>query len=105
MAVLATGGEIEAAVQRSKLANVPLAAEWKAKAAADAAKEAAKQEELRVSVCKELGDSAVMVEGHPHEECNGVYKHDSEYKGWPVLKNAHGMYCSRYRLEDEWVLS
>ena len=41
---------------------------------------------------KELGDSAVMVTGHPHAESNGVYKHDSEYKGWPVLKNAHGRY-------------
>ena len=47
---------------------------------------------MRARVRKELGDSAVMVTGHPHEESNGVYKHDSEYNGWPVLKNAHGRY-------------
>ena len=39
--------------------------------------------------------AAVSIEGHPTAAYNGLYTHDSEDEGWPVLKNAHGKfyYC------------
>ena len=45
-----------------------------------------------------------MIEGHPTADFNGVYTHDSTHKGWPVLKNASGMYCYRYTPADQWML-
>ena len=47
---------------------------------------------------------AVSIEGHPDPLYNGVYTHDSTHEGWPVLKNAKGMYCYRCTPTDEWVL-
>ena len=47
---------------------------------------------------------AVSIEGHPVVDFNGVYTHDSTHKGWPVLKNVSGKYCSRYTPNDEWQL-
>ena len=29
--------------------------------------------------------------------------HDSTHEGWPVLKNAKGMYCYRYTPGDKWI--
>ena len=48
---------------------------------------------------------AVSIAGHPTASYNGVYTHDSTHKGWPVLKNARGMYCYRYKATDKWFLS
>ena len=48
---------------------------------------------------------AVSIEGHPDPDFNGLYKHDSMHEGWPVLKNARGMYCYRYKATDSWRLS
>ena len=48
---------------------------------------------------------AVSIEGHPQPQCNGLYTHDSTHKGWPVLKNADGMYCYRHTPADQWFLS
>ena len=47
---------------------------------------------------------AVSIEGHPHPPYNGLYAHDSTHEGWPVLKNANGMYCYRHTPRDEWCL-
>ena len=33
-----------------------------------------------------------------------MYTHDSTHEGWPVLKNASGMYCYRYTPGDQWFL-
>ena len=33
-----------------------------------------------------------------------MYTHDSTHEGWPVLKNAKGMYCYRYAPRDQWLL-
>ena len=48
---------------------------------------------------------AVSIEGHPDEALNGLYTHDSTHEGWPVLKNASGMYCYRHTPKDQWFLS
>ena len=48
---------------------------------------------------------AVLIEGHSAAAFNGEYTHDSTHEGWPVLKNANGMYCYRYTPTDEWRLS
>eukprot|EP01045_Picozoa_sp_COSAG04_P051996 COSAG04_NODE_21920_length_364_cov_1.362264_1_plen_101_part_01 len=48
---------------------------------------------------------AVSIEGHPHPPYNGVYTHDSTHEGWPVLKNARGMYCYRHTPKDQWLLN
>ena len=48
---------------------------------------------------------AVSIEGHPVAVYNGLYTHDSTHEGWPVLKNAGGMYCFRYTPRDQWLLS
>eukprot|EP01045_Picozoa_sp_COSAG04_P011042 COSAG04_NODE_697_length_11055_cov_5.640471_10_plen_253_part_00 len=48
---------------------------------------------------------AVSIEGHPQADCNGVYTHDSTHEGWPVLKNAKGIYCYRRTPTDSWLLS
>ena len=48
---------------------------------------------------------AVSIDGHPNPAYNGVYTHDSTHKGWPVLKNANGVYCYRHTLTDRWFLS
>ena len=45
---------------------------------------------------------AVSIEGHPNAAFNGVYTHDSTHEGWPVLKNANGMYCYRYTPNNQW---
>ena len=47
---------------------------------------------------------AVSIEGHPTPSFNGVYTHDSTHEGWPVLKNAKGMYCYRHAPADKWLL-
>ena len=47
----------------------------------------------------------VSIEGHPYPAYNGVYSHDSTHEGWPVLKNARGMYCYRYTPRDQWLIS
>ena len=47
---------------------------------------------------------AVSIEGHPDPDFNGLYTHDSTHKGWPVLKNARGMYCYRHTPLDKWLL-
>ena len=46
----------------------------------------------------------VSIEGHPDPDFNGLYKHDSMHEGWPVLKNAKGMYCYRHTPSDRWYL-
>ena len=46
----------------------------------------------------------VSIEGHPRPQYNGLYTHDSTHEGWPVLKNASGMYCYRYTPLDQWFL-
>ena len=48
---------------------------------------------------------AVSIEGHPNPSYNGFYTHDSTHDGWPVLKNASGMYCYRHTPNDQWLLS
>ena len=47
---------------------------------------------------------AVSIEGHPTADYNGVYTHDSTHEGWPVLKNAKGMYCYRHTPTGRWFL-
>ena len=54
-------------------------------------------------------NAAVMVEGHPHWTYNGLYKHDSNHEGWPVLKKVqHGRAADRYMYRsarsDNWCL-
>ena len=34
-----------------------------------------------------------------------MYTHDSTHEGWPVLKNAKGVYCYRRAPQDKWFLS
>ena len=46
----------------------------------------------------------VSIEGHPSAAFNGLYTHDSTHEGWPVLKNASGMYCYRRVPTDRWFL-
>ena len=46
----------------------------------------------------------VSIEGHPDPDFDGLYTHDLTHKGWPVLKNAEGMYCYRYTPKDQWLL-
>ena len=49
-----------------------------------------------------LGTAAgVSIEGHPRPEFNGEYTRDSTHDGWPVLKNAKGIYCYRYTAKDD----
>ena len=48
--------------------------------------------------------SGILIEGHPTAAYNGVYTHDSTHEGWPVLKNASGKYCYRYKPKDQWFL-
>ena len=50
-----------------------------------------------------LGKS-VTIKGHSRAKFNGVYTHDSEHEGWPVLKNAKGIYCYHYKQLEQWVL-
>ena len=57
----------------------------------------------RVRVCLRQA-KAVSIEGHPQPAFNGVYTHDSTHEGWPVLKNAKGIYCYRYTPYDQWLL-
>ena len=45
---------------------------------------------------------AVSIEGHPQPDFNGLYTHDSTHEGWPVLKNANGKNCYRYKATDSW---
>eukprot|EP01045_Picozoa_sp_COSAG04_P035313 COSAG04_NODE_8096_length_1024_cov_0.887568_1_plen_189_part_01 len=45
-----------------------------------------------------------LLEGHPQPAFNGVYRLHSEHEGWPVLKNANGMYCHRYAPYDVWFV-
>ena len=58
----------------------------------------------RVRVCPRQA-KAVSIEGHPDSAYNGLYTHDSTHEGWPVLKNAMGTYCFRYKASDQWRLS
>ena len=51
------------------------------------------------------GSSGISVAGHPKGDFNGLYTHDSTHEGWPVLKNAKGRYCYRYKATDSWRLS
>ena len=46
----------------------------------------------------------VSIEGHPLSDYNGLYTHDSVHEGWPVLKNANGMFCYRRVPTDRWLL-
>ena len=48
---------------------------------------------------------AVSIDGHPDAAQNGLYTHDSTHEGWPVLKNANGMYCYRYMPTDQWLIN
>ena len=48
---------------------------------------------------------AVSIEGHPKPAYNGLYTHDSTHEGWPVLKNAKGKYCYRYKTTDNWYIN
>ena len=49
---------------------------------------------------------AVSIEGHPDAAFNGLYTHDSTHEGWPVLKNARGMYCYRRSTwREQWFLN
>ena len=47
----------------------------------------------------------VSIEGYPRADFNGVYTHDSTHEGWPVLKNASGMYCYRHTPMEKWLLN
>ena len=51
-----------------------------------------------------LMGKVVSIEGHPQPSYNGLYTHDSTHEGWPVLKNAEGMYCYHYAPLDKWYL-
>ena len=53
----------------------------------------------------QLESKTVTIEGCPEPEYNGLYAHDSEHKGWPVLKNDQGRYCYRYTPLDKWYLN
>ena len=43
--------------------------------------------------------------GHPTAAYNGRYMVDSMHEGWPVLKNADGMYCYRHTATGSWYLN
>ena len=47
---------------------------------------------------------AVELQGHPDLSYNGLYAHHSTSEGWPVLKNAAGVYCYRHTPRDQWLL-
>ena len=42
------------------------------------------------------------VQGHLDIDANGVYKQDRPEGGWPLLKNAFGMYCYRDPPFEQW---
>ena len=80
----------------------PAAAEAEAQIAAEAAATNAAQ--LAAARAQLDGASGISVAGHPQPAFNGLYTHDSTHEGWPVLKNASGMYCYRYTPADRWLL-
>ena len=82
--------------QRIKRSNAALADEWKQKLAAKAAKEAADEQAEKAAARAKLEGKAVRIEGFPHSDYNGLYTHDSDDEGWPVLKNAHGKFYYRW---------
>eukprot|EP01045_Picozoa_sp_COSAG04_P025545 COSAG04_NODE_3371_length_2880_cov_7.944984_3_plen_110_part_00 len=53
----------------------------------------------------QLESKTVSIEGHPIVSYNGLYTHNSEHEGWPVLKNTKGRYCYRHTPMDTWMLS
>ena len=82
-----------------------LAAEQRCKAAFEAS-EAPKA----ALATAQLEGKTGSIEGHPTAAYNGLYTHDSTHEGWPVLKNAKGVYCYRYTPTDplcnsRWYLS
>ena len=42
------------------------------------------------------------VQGPLDIDANGVYKQDRPEGGWPLLKNAFGMYCYRDPPFEQW---
>ena len=90
VALLSTEAEVVATEQRLQAQA----------AAADAAKAA-----LARAALEDV--TAISIEGAPLVRItptDGVYRLHSEHEGWPVLKNARGMYCYRYMPRDEWFL-
>eukprot|EP01045_Picozoa_sp_COSAG04_P027823 COSAG04_NODE_4155_length_2266_cov_1.691278_2_plen_465_part_00 len=81
----------------------PAVAVAEARVAAEAA--AANGAQLAAVRAQLDGASGISIAGHPTAAFNGVYTHYSTHEGWPVLKNASGMYCYRYTPEDRWFLS
>ena len=53
----------------------------------------------------QLASKTISIEGNPNAAYNGVYTHDSTHEGWPVLKNANGMYCYHFRQTGQWILT
>ena len=53
----------------------------------------------------QLESKTVSIEGHPTVSYNGLYTHNSTHEGWPVLKNAKGIYCYRFRQANKWMLT
>ena len=84
--LLSTEAEVLAAERRTKAA-------WEAAQAANA-----------VLATEQVEQASLSIEGHPNSHYDGVYTLDSSHKGWPVLKNARGMFCYRHRPTGSWRL-
>ena len=46
----------------------------------------------------------VAIEGNVQTAYNGVYRHVSEHRGWPVLQNEDGRYLYRHEETGQWFL-
>ena len=79
-------------------------AERQHKAAAEAAWEEAMAPKA-VQAAAQLEGKSVSIEGCPQSVYNGVYRHHSTSRGWPVLKSAQGCYCYRYPPYGQWFLN
>ena len=53
---------------------------------------------------KYIGGQGLTIEGHPLATYNGVYRVTCERDGWPVLKNAAGIFCYHYAENHQWFL-
>ena len=69
-------------------------------------KAAAARRQFRPAALPAAGEkpeaTGLLLEGHPDASFDGVYTHDSEHEGWPVLSNAGGRYCYRHTPLDRW---
>jgi hypothetical protein len=52
----------------------------------------------------QFAGSGLKVEGHPLAYYNGVYRVTAEHDGWPVMKNAKGLFCYYYAEKNWWFL-